>query len=117
MRYRTRLRLLAAPLVAALFSHAPRSIAQANTNSPTSGPSKEGTGEVQVGAGTQGDVTTGSSGPQNRKAKPSVEQGHQPSSEANRSTSGGTRGQQGQGQTKSRSNAAAAGSNNAQRGG
>ncbi len=113
MRYRTRLRLFAAPLVAALFSHAPRSLAQANVNAPSSGPSKEGTGEVQVGAGTQGDVTTGSSGPQNRKAKASSEQGHQSSSAANRSARG--LGQK-QDQNRPRSSAAA-GSSNAQRGG
>jgi hypothetical protein len=69
MRYRTRLRLLAAPFVAAVVARAPRARAQANTNTPTSGPNKEGTGEVQVGAGTQGDVTSGSSGPQKRKPK------------------------------------------------
>jgi hypothetical protein len=52
MRYRTRLRLLVAPLIAGLFAHAPRVRAQANTNSPTSGRSREGNGEVQVGAGS-----------------------------------------------------------------
>lgn len=62
MGFRTRLWLLASPLLGL----APRVRAQPNTNTPSGGPGRE-QGEVQVGAGTQGDVTTGSSGPQKKK--------------------------------------------------
>lgn len=58
MRNRSRLLLLLAPWL----SGVPRDgFAQANTNVPGGGSGQE-QGEVQVGAGTQGDVTTGSSG-------------------------------------------------------
>lgn len=63
MRNRSRLLLLLAPWL----SSVPRdAFTQANTNVPGGGSGRE-QGEVQVGAGTQGDVTTGSSG---TKAKP-----------------------------------------------
>jgi hypothetical protein len=61
MRSRDRLWVLLAPLLIRP--------AQAQPTSSTSpaGPARQSKGEVQVGAGTQGDVTTGSSG---SKAKP-----------------------------------------------
>ena len=57
MRSRDRLWLLLAPLLTLRQARA-----QPNTNAPSGGPGREAGGEVQVGAGTQGDVTTGSSG-------------------------------------------------------
>lgn len=42
--------------------------AQPNVNTPSSTPGQEQGGEVQVGAGTQGDVTTGSSGTKPKSA-------------------------------------------------
>lgn len=41
--------------------------AQANSTGPSSPPAAEQSGAVQVGAGTQGDVTTGASGGSHRK--------------------------------------------------
>jgi hypothetical protein len=57
MRSRDRLWLLLAPLLTLRQAQA-----QPNTNVPSGSPGREAGGEVQVGAGTQGDVTTGSSG-------------------------------------------------------
>lgn len=63
MRNRSRLLMLLVPW----WAGRPRdALAQPNTNVPSGGPGGE-QGEVQVGAGTQGDVTTGSSG---TKARP-----------------------------------------------
>jgi hypothetical protein len=58
MRNRIRLLLLLAPWLPGVVREG---FAQANTNVPGGG-SGQDQGEVQVGAGTQGDVTTGSSG-------------------------------------------------------
>jgi hypothetical protein len=58
MRNRARLLMLLAPWSIGLRRAAH---AQPNVNTPSGGPGME-QGEVQVGAGTQGDVTTGSSG-------------------------------------------------------
>jgi hypothetical protein len=59
MRQRDRLWILLAPLLE-LIGRPAR--AQPNTNTPSTGPGRETGAEVQAGAGTQGDVTTGSSG-------------------------------------------------------
>jgi hypothetical protein len=59
MRQRDRLWILLAPLFD-LIGRPAR--AQPNTNTPSTGPGRETDAEVQAGAGTQGDVTTGSSG-------------------------------------------------------
>jgi hypothetical protein len=64
MRNRARLLMLLAPWSIGLRRAAH---AQPNVNTPSGGPGME-QGEVQVGAGTQGDVTTGSSGTQPDKA-------------------------------------------------
>ena len=66
MRFRTRLWLLASPLLGLAPPLRGQPTSQTQTGSP---PGAEGYGEVQVGAGTQGDVTTGSSGAKPKPAR------------------------------------------------
>lgn len=82
MRNRSRLLLLLAPWL----SGVPRDgFAQANTNVPGGG-SDEEQGEVQVGAGTQGDVTTGSSGAKAKSSGGAAKKETGKSAEKDRST-------------------------------
>lgn len=67
MKLRRRHLLTGLPLLAL----AEGALAQPRTDMAKSGPREE-RGEVQVGAGTQAGVTTGSSGPQ-KKSKPGAE--------------------------------------------
>lgn len=66
MRLRSRLLLLASPLLGWVG----RALAQPTSHTQaTEPPGSQEAAEVQVGAGTQGDVTNGSSGPQKRQDK------------------------------------------------
>jgi hypothetical protein len=65
MRFRSRLLLLASPLLAFAGRLPAQPTSQTQANDPPGGESAQ---EVQVGAGTQGDVTNGSSGPRKKPA-------------------------------------------------
>ena len=74
MRFRARLWLLASPLLGLAPPLRGQPTSQTQAGSPHG---TEAYGEVQVGAGTQGDVTTGSSGTKAKPAKEAESNGEQ----------------------------------------